>query len=377
MSQDDSGEMIELERDSKYYKNHQTNEPSTSNRRHCSSKVYFRRGNRYMYISIFGVILIIALIVTIAVFLSLNHADIAVNGLYNNKMSHLRLNAQKYIKTIKYDLNFHINVGTHMESVNDYKTDPNYLIGMVTLHLHVIKDFRQINMHCGELDFVNDIAINFSDSLYGSYRDMIITCSYPTKSTFSYNEYSDGLYNFTQTLHVTYSSSSLSKSDNYFHLSNDDQSLLVIHLKNFIKADSFCTIEFPSYLAIINKLQYNGMHIIRYRGPSSKIKSIVTTQMEPNFARKVFPCFDEPSYKAFFNITISHHKNYTALSNGKLIHSVDSPYKDIVIDYFDTTPYMSTYTIAIILSDFVRIPVPVNLKYPLEVNIILNFLIEM
>jgi len=39
------------------------------------------------------------------------------------------------------------------------------------------------------------------------------------------------------------------------------------------------------------------------------------TQMEPADARRVFPCFDEPNYKATFQITVGHRADLTALSN--------------------------------------------------------------
>lgn len=39
------------------------------------------------------------------------------------------------------------------------------------------------------------------------------------------------------------------------------------------------------------------------------------TKMEPYYARKMVPCFDEPSYKASWNVTVIHPKGTTALSN--------------------------------------------------------------
>ena len=37
--------------------------------------------------------------------------------------------------------------------------------------------------------------------------------------------------------------------------------------------------------------------------------------LKPAYARKAFPCFDEPSFKATFDITIVGDKNKTVLSN--------------------------------------------------------------
>lgn len=41
--------------------------------------------------------------------------------------------------------------------------------------------------------------------------------------------------------------------------------------------------------------------------------------MQATYARKAFPCFDEPAMKAVFNVTIIHDRDTVALSNGREI----------------------------------------------------------
>ncbi|MCL4495913.1 MAG: ERAP1-like C-terminal domain-containing protein [Firmicutes bacterium] len=72
------------------------------------------------------------------------------------------------------------------------------------------------------------------------------------------------------------------------------------------------------------------------------------TQCEATDARRVFPCWDEPDFKARFAITLSVDPDLTALSNEKILsESIDAQGKRQV-QFAETIP-MSTYLVALIV----------------------------
>ncbi|KAK0402600.1 hypothetical protein QR680_016425 [Steinernema hermaphroditum] len=76
----------------------------------------------------------------------------------------------------------------------------------------------------------------------------------------------------------------------------------------------------------------------------------VTTQFESTYARKAFPCWDEPAFKALFTISLEVDADLTALSNGAVAHEKYIGDKKVVT--FETTPPMSTYLVAFAIGDF-------------------------
>lgn len=75
--------------------------------------------------------------------------------------------------------------------------------------------------------------------------------------------------------------------------------------------------------------------------------------MQATDARRAFPCWDEPSLKARFDVTLRVPKNRTALSNMPPKNEAPSPgldgWKDV---RFETTPIMSTYLVAFCVGEF-------------------------
>ncbi|MGH9054281.1 MAG: M1 family metallopeptidase [Acidimicrobiales bacterium] len=80
-------------------------------------------------------------------------------------------------------------------------------------------------------------------------------------------------------------------------------------------------------------------------------RTIATTQFEPTDARRAFPCWDEPDFKATFAITVTVDEKLTALSNGEVV--TDEPLGDGRRRVsFAETMVMSTYLVALVVGPF-------------------------
>jgi aminopeptidase N len=89
-----------------------------------------------------------------------------------------------------------------------------------------------------------------------------------------------------------------------------------------------------------------------YLGKDSDGKKYAVTQFESTDARRAFPSFDEPAYKATADITVIADKGQTVISNREVISDNAGPGPDKHMVKFATTAKMSSYLYAVAVGDF-------------------------
>ena len=88
-----------------------------------------------------------------------------------------------------------------------------------------------------------------------------------------------------------------------------------------------------------------------YLGKDDQGRKYASTQFESTDARRAFPSFDEPDYKATFDITAIADKDLTAISNQKVISDEPGPGNKHTV-HFATTAKMSSYLAALVIGHF-------------------------
>src|SRR5205085_9339851 len=77
-------------------------------------------------------------------------------------------------------------------------------------------------------------------------------------------------------------------------------------------------------------ISYTGILNDKLRGfylSTEKDQRIAVTQLEATDARRAFPAFDEPSFKATFDISLTIDARDSAISNGRVI--ADTPVENV------------------------------------------------
>jgi len=81
-------------------------------------------------------------------------------------------------------------------------------------------------------------------------------------------------------------------------------------------------------------------------------RQYAVTQFEGTYARMMFPGFDEPGFKATFDLSVTADKGDTAISNGHIIKDEPLAGSGRHKLTFSTSPRMSTYLVALAIGDW-------------------------
>ena len=102
-------------------------------------------------------------------------------------------------------------------------------------------------------------------------------------------------------------------------------------------------------------IQYRGILNDQLRGlylSQANNRRYAVTQLEATDARRMFPSFDEPAFKATFTLTATIDQGDQAISNGAVVTDTPGPAAGKHTVKFETTPKMSTYLLALAVGDF-------------------------
>src|SRR5215470_13134621 len=89
-----------------------------------------------------------------------------------------------------------------------------------------------------------------------------------------------------------------------------------------------------------------------YLGKDKQARKYAVTQFEATDARRAFPSFDEPAYKATFDISVVADRDMAVISNAKIISDTPGPVAEKHTVKFATTAKMSSYLVALAVGHF-------------------------
>ena len=107
------------------------------------------------------------------------------------------------------------------------------------------------------------------------------------------------------------------------------------------------------FTGILND-QLRGFYRSQYTDAEGRHRFLATTQFEATDARRAFPCWDEPSLKATFEVTLIIPSDLTAISNAHVISEIPNNDSTKSVSFAET-PKMSTYLLAFIVGDMASV----------------------
>jgi aminopeptidase N/puromycin-sensitive aminopeptidase len=101
-----------------------------------------------------------------------------------------------------------------------------------------------------------------------------------------------------------------------------------------------------AYTGILNG-QLRGFYLSK-----TARRNYAVSQFESTDARRAYPSFDEPAFKATYDVSLIVDAADTAISNGPIVSDTPGPAAGKHTLHFAATPKMSTYLVAFLVGDF-------------------------
>ncbi|XP_032687756.1 glutamyl aminopeptidase-like [Odontomachus brunneus] len=110
--------------------------------------------------------------------------------------------------------------------------------------------------------------------------------------------------------------------------------------------------------------EFEGFIQYPYLSEETNKRWLFTTFMEPNGARKVFPCWDEMAMKAFFNISVQHSSHYIVFSNTPIRQLEEKDTDDVHVTHFHPTAAISPSLVMItMINNIINCPIEFAVSY--------------
>ena len=106
-----------------------------------------------------------------------------------------------------------------------------------------------------------------------------------------------------------------------------------------------------SFSGVLND-KLHGFYRSTYKDNDGQEKPLASTQFESTDARRAFPCWDEPAFKAVFQPTLVVDQALAAISNTRIVHETPVPGTEKKEVVFADSIRMSTYLVAFIVGEF-------------------------
>ncbi len=125
---------------------------------------------------------------------------------------------------------------------------------------------------------------------------------------------------------------------------------LRIHTKQRIESAKY-RIEL-TYSTKINTQTTTGLYLSSWHDQNGEVHELITSQLQPSYARSIFPCIDEPEAKAVFNLTLIQPETDSTISRTTLFNTpvdLTESKGGQSLTKFKPTPVMSSYLLALVI----------------------------